>query len=196
MTSSLPSPKPRAFTKWLDAAASPVAAVDQAGRLQFYNTAFETFLQPQNPEFLLPQLLPPAEAWNGVACQRAIQIAIDDLAPSAPPAQYNVATYMPLMNQDQETFGCLITLMPLTPQPAATPQPAKLNTVKHADVALLNTAPSDALQHELLEFRKRWSDATHLDVLGCSTVSPQAVLHPLPLRHQFLDSLHVYSRIT
>lgn len=171
MTSSLPSPKPRAFTKWLDAAASPVAAVDQAGRLQFCNTAFEPFLQPQNPEFLLPQLLPPAEAWNGVACQRAIQIAIDDLAPNAPPAQYNFATYMPLMNQDQETFGCLITLMPITPLPSATPQPAKLNTLEHADVALLNTAPSDALQHELLEFRKRWSDATHLDVL-CGN-SPQ-----------------------
>ena len=171
MTSSLPSPKPRAFTKWLDAAASPVAAVDQAGRLQFYNTAFEPFLQSQSPELLLPQLLPPAEAWNGVACQRAIQFAVDDLSSNAPPSQYNFATYVPLMDQDQETFGCLITLMAVATQPCAASQPSKLNTLKPSDVVSLNTAPSDALQHELLEFRKRWSDATHLDVL-CGN-SPQ-----------------------
>jgi transcriptional regulator of aromatic amino acid metabolism len=171
MTSSLPSPKPRAFTKWLDAGTTPVAAVDQAGRLQFHNDAFAPFLEPNAPELLPSELIPPAEAWNGIPCQRSFQRSPNNTEPhqresndtTAGANAYNLATYLPLADQEHVIYGCLITLS------------SALVT------STLARANSDSLQKELLEFRQRWSDAIHMDVLCGNSAQIRKTLQQVQL---------------
>lgn len=191
MTSSLPIPKPRAFTKWLDAGTTPVAAVDQAGCLQFYNSAFEPFLDPNTPELLPPELLPPAEAWNGVPCHRSLHTpsnhtpsnhtapnTVDSNAPALGTVTFDLATYLPLADQEQTIFGCLIAL-------SSTVANSTLANTMLANSTLANStlgrANSDALQSELLEFRKRWADTTHMDALCGNSAQIRKTLQQVQL---------------
>jgi hypothetical protein len=201
MTSSLPIPKPRAFTKWLDAGTTPVAAVDQAGRLQFYNNAFESFLDPNTPELLSPELLPPAEAWNGVPCHRSLHPpsnpttpshtapnhtapnALDANAPAVGAVSFDLATYLPLADQEQAIYGCLIALSSTVANAALSN--SMLANLMQANSMLSNSmlgrANSDALQSELLEFRKRWADTTHMDALCGNSAQIRKTLQQVQL---------------
>jgi hypothetical protein len=166
MTSPVPNPKPRAFTKWLDSGLTPLAAVDPAGTLQFYNDAFVPFLRPDAPERLAAHLQPPAEAWNGLPCQRHFHASTRLQGTSG--EHYDQANYLPLAHPDQTIFGCLISLSSavgsLSNPHASHALPHQPNSFT-ADTAVLPRASSDTLHQELLEFRRRWSDATQMDLL-------------------------------
>lgn len=179
MSDSISSPKPRAFTKWLDAGTTPVAAVDQSGRLQYFNDAFAPFLQPAAPELLRPELLPPAESWNGQPCRRQVETAHFS-SPSETPADGNmphldIAIYQPLTSKENSIFGCLISLHSSTTA-LQSDALANGNTTQP-----ITNAASDRLQQELLEFRKRWSDATHLDVLCGDSALIRKIHHQVQL---------------
>jgi|GEM_PF-2075554 len=170
MTSPVPNPKPRAFTKWLDSGSTPLAAVDPTGTLQFYNDAFVPFLSPEAPQSLASHLQPPAEAWNGLPCQRLflssarLQGTRGEL--------YDQASYLPLAQGDHTIFGCLISLSSAASSaagklsdPHADPDLQSQPDCLTSDTTVIARASSDALQQELLEFRRRWSDATQMDLL-------------------------------
>lgn len=166
MTSPTPRPKSRAFSKWLDNGATPVAAVDQDGQLQFFNEAFGPF-QAADDNLLPACLMPPAEAWTGFACQRIIDPPL--LSPGDSPSSYDIANFLPLVDPQRNVFGCLITLDHSTSLASSTATSNDCQANK--PVAPLSLAPSSSLQNELLQFRKRWTDTTQLDCL-CGT-SPQ-----------------------
>ena len=158
MTGSLPSLKPRAFTKWLDTGATPVAAVDRDGTLQFYSELFETILRQAPEDLFHTSLKPPAEIWDGLACYRQLANPIASLTPET--VHYRFALYVPLRDAKNAIYGCLITLYSDIPHNL-------FDHGKPANVAL-DRADSDALQQQLHEFRQRWSDLTQLDIL-CGT---------------------------
>lgn len=182
MTSPLPSPKPRAFTKWLDSGSTPLAAVDPTGTLQFYNDAFVPFLNADAPERLASHLQPPAEAWHGLPCQRLF--CSSARLQETTGLSYDQANYLPLAHADQTIFGCLISLSSAFGNPFGPDADHKLQSQSNSftsDTAVLARAPSDALQKELLEFRRRWSDATQMDLLCGHSPQIQKTLQQVQL---------------
>lgn len=155
MTSPLPSPKPRAFSKWLDTGATPFAAVDTLGRVQYHNEAFIPFLQDTHPDILSSDLLPPAEAWNGTPCYR--RIAPNHHAIESNKPIHDCITFLPLQDHSQSIFGCLIALGHLESIP--------FKTLGNDSSFPLSHATSDVLQDVILEFRKKWGELTQLDIL-------------------------------
>ncbi len=169
MSENIPSPKPRAFAKWLDSGETPLAATDAAGALQFANTAFQALLNASSSTSssqLQDLLQPPPEAWHGKLCIRAIpEDAFNIFLTDSP---FSFAHYLPLIDAKSEVFGCLITLH------RSTIDTSKSSNLHPASTKLNYPAAestSDRWLAHVHEFRRTWGDSQQQDIL-CG-VSPQ-----------------------
>lgn len=187
MAGFTPPQKPRALSKWLESATSPIAAIDNEGNILFANVPFNALienLQALHPLATEAILRPPAEAWNGTPCQRSLCLtaSLNDAVNSSnsqtsPPRVLpsHQVSFVPLLSEQSTVAGCLISVHEILPHHSMQREKAE------SEVAPLANCPSNHWLQQLLDFRMSWPDINHLEALAGSSTAIRCVMQQVQL---------------